>query len=130
MYCQNIFYVLSKHILCIVKTYFMYCQNIFYVLSKHILCIVKTYFVYCQNIFYLFPSIATLYSALSLFMSSLRHLLLLPMQQFCQSSVQDSLIGVPAIYCDYFYNCTTTCSLRQADRSSRGVLPTVVRRCL
>jgi hypothetical protein len=85
---------------------------------------------YCQNRFYPSLSIATLDSALSIFLSSLRHLLLLPIQvQQCHLNVQDSLIGIPAIYCDYFCN-RTICSLRQADHSSRGVLPTVLRRCL
>ena len=86
--------------------------------------------IHCQNRFYLSLSIVTLDSALSIFLSSLHHLLLLPIQRFCHISVQDSLIGLPAVYCDYFYNRTTTCFLRQADHSSRGVLPTVVRRCV
>jgi hypothetical protein len=55
---------------------------------------------------------------------------LLPIQQFCHLGVQAFLIGVPAMYWDYFYNCTTICSLQRADHSSRGVLPTVVRRCV
>ena len=86
--------------------------------------------IYCQNRLYLSLSVATLDSALSIFLSSLRHFLLLSIQLFCHLVAQAFLIGVPAMYCSSFYNRSTTFSLQRADHSSRGVLPTMVRRCV
>jgi len=86
--------------------------------------------IYCQKRFYLSLSVATLDSALSIFPSSLRHLLFLSIQLFCHFGAPAFLIGVPAMYCDNLYNRTTTCSLQRADHSSTGVLPTVVLHCM